>query len=163
MGNLARSDQSSLYERDYYAWIQEQVRLLKAGNYTQLDIENLAEELETLGRSEKRELQNRLRVLLTHLLKWAYQPARRSNSWENSIDEQREQVQRVLRDNPSLLPHLAEAFVEAYSLARRSAGAEMNLSRREWDALFPPACPWDWERVLDVEFYPEPMVSEPLP
>ena len=108
---------SGLYEQDFYAWANEQAALLRAGALTAADIENIAEEIESMGRSEKRELVNRLAVLLLHLLKWRYQPGRRSKSWEQSIREQRIRLISHMADNPSLKARQAEAIAEAYRLA----------------------------------------------
>lgn len=109
------------YDTDFYAWTQDQGRMLRAGCFSELDLSNLAEEIESMGRSEKRELTNRLVVLLAHMLKGATQPARRSRSWTNTIQEQRDQAESVLRDNPSLRPLLTEIVADAYRLGRRSA------------------------------------------
>lgn len=95
-----------LYETDLYAWANENAALLRAGELDRIDLLHLAEELESMGRSERRALENRLAVLLTHLLKWRYQSALRGTSWRVTIKEQRLQVQRLLRDNPSLQPQL---------------------------------------------------------
>ncbi|MGH8014132.1 MAG: DUF29 domain-containing protein [Candidatus Binataceae bacterium] len=156
MANLAQREEASLYERDFCAWTEEQVRILKTGDYTHLDIENVVEELESLGRSEQRELCSRLEVLLAHLLKWSYEAKRHSRSWENSIDDQRERIQLVFKSSPSLRGRLGSTLVDAYRLARRTAGNEMNLEKREWDALFPQSCPWHAAQVLDEDFYPAP-------
>ncbi|MEN9232233.1 MAG: DUF29 domain-containing protein, partial [Thermostichus sp. DG02_5_bins_236] len=98
-----------LYDRDFYAWIQEQATLLKSGQWDQLDIANLVEEIESLGRQERRELVNQLGILLGHLLKWQFQPQLRGKSWRATITEQRRQIQRLLQDNPSLKPDLSAA------------------------------------------------------
>ncbi|MBT9097717.1 DUF29 domain-containing protein [Methylovulum psychrotolerans] len=94
------------YGNDFYSWTQQQAALLKSRQFSELDLANLIEEIESLGRSEKRELENRLTALLLHLLKWQCQPARRSRSWELSIDEQRVKFLRVLKDNPGLKSRL---------------------------------------------------------
>src|SRR5512134_2414110 len=98
------STPAELYEQDFYAWTQEQASKLRSGELVTLDLEHLAEEIESMGRSERRELINRLAVLLAHMLKWQYQPERRGSgkSWRATIKEQRRQVQRVLKDSPSL-------------------------------------------------------------
>ena len=94
------------YESDFYGWTQEQAALLRAGRLADLDIENLIEEVETMGRSEKRELESRLTILLLHLLKWKYQEVRRGRSWELSIIEQRLKFDQILEENPGLKPKL---------------------------------------------------------
>jgi len=95
-----------LYETDFYQWTQEQATLLRQGVWTSLDIENLAEEIESLGRQQKQELRNCLGVLIGHLLKWEYQPELRGKSWKATIWEQRDQVFDILQDNPSLKPYI---------------------------------------------------------
>lgn len=145
----------SLYERDYYAWVEQQVRTLAERRLEQLDIANLAEELGDLGRSEQRQVESRLEVLLAHLLKWVYQPRRRSVGWENTIDDQRDRVQRLLKRSPSLTGYLPEALREAYRLARRTAGNDMRLGKRDWNRIFPRDCPWTLEEVLKEDFYPQ--------
>src|SRR5438309_10047706 len=103
MATAARSlEERSLYERDFYAWIQEQVEALRQRRLDQVDADNVAEELDDLGSSLQRELESRLEVAIAHLLKWAYQPKRRSASWENTIDEQRARIRRLFAKNPSL-------------------------------------------------------------
>jgi hypothetical protein len=102
---------SPVYEQDFYAWTQEQARVLRNGAFAQLDIPNLVEEVESMGRSEKRDLTNRLTVLLAHLLKWQHQPNLRSRSWELAMAEQREQVDEVLDENPSLRVQLPEIII----------------------------------------------------
>ena len=92
------------YDKDFYSWTQEQAELLKNGRFSELDIDNLIEEVESMGRSEKRELESRLTILLLHLLKWKYQEVRRGRSWQLSIDEQRIQFEETLDENPGLKP-----------------------------------------------------------
>jgi Domain of unknown function DUF29 len=108
----------SIYHHDFYTWTHEQAALLKEGRLDELDIEHLIEELEDIGTSRERELENRLGILLAHLLKWQYQPERRSRSWEATIKEQRRRIERVLRKNPGLKSYLDEAFENAYGDAR---------------------------------------------
>lgn len=104
-----------------------------------------------MGRSEKRELVSRLRVLLHHLLKWLHQPSRRGNSWRLSIANARDELTTHLRDNPSLKSKLDEAVADAYRLARRDAAAETGQS----ESAFPAVCPWVWEQMMDEGFWPE--------
>jgi hypothetical protein len=138
------------YQSDFYSWTQEQAALLKAGRLQELDIENLIEEIETMGRSEKRELESRLAVLLVHLLKWQYQPVRRGRIWQLTIDEQRLQFSKVLNDNPGLKPHLDQIIKDAYTLAIIRSSKETALEK----TVFPDACPWEVAQILDEGFYP---------
>lgn len=119
----------SNYETDFYAWLQGQAAILRERRPPWLDWENLAEEVESMGRQERRELVNRLRVLLAHLLKWRFQPERRGVSWEVTIADQRDQIQDILKDNPSLKPFLDEAFREGYQRGA-AAGDRGNQSAR---------------------------------
>lgn len=139
------------YEKDFYGWTQEQAALLRAGRLTELDIENLIEEVETMGRSEKRELESRLTVLLLHLLKWKYQEVRRGRSWELTIDEQRIQFLKTLRENPGIKPLLADIQLDAYKLAVIQASRETKISKN----IFPAECPWTLEQITDDSFFPD--------
>src|ERR1700679_4188739 len=107
---------SHAHQDDFHAWALEQAALLRAGRFAAADIENIAEEIESMGRGEKRELVNRLTILLLHLLKWHFQPGFRSASWNSSIREQRIRLRSHLKDNPSLKGKLDESFAEAYEL-----------------------------------------------
>lgn len=142
--------EGSLYDRDFYAWANEQAALLRAGKLTQADIEHIAEEIESMGRTEKRELVSRLTVLLTHLLKWQWQPGRRGASWEVTIVNQRLDITSHLEDNPSLKSRLAEAIKDAYRKARGEAYAETGLPI----TTFPPECPWSFEDMMNPAFWP---------
>src|SRR5260370_650186 len=124
------------YEEDFYAWTMEQSRLLRSGEISSIDTENIAEELESMGRSDRRAIESRLTVLLTHLLKWQMQPAIRSTSWSGTIREQRRQIEKLLRESPSLRPFVAEALSEAYGEARDDAVEETGLPETE----FPTVC-----------------------
>ncbi|TRW90039.1 DUF29 domain-containing protein [Candidatus Methylobacter oryzae] len=139
------------YEKDFYGWTQEQAALLRAGRLTELDIENLIEEVETMGRSEKRELESRLTVLLLHLLKWKYQDVRRGRSWELSIIEQRLKFEETLGENPGLKPQLGAILLKAYKYAVIQASRETHLSR----SVFPTECPWTFEQITDDNFFPD--------
>jgi Domain of unknown function DUF29 len=141
---------SPLYDRDCYAWSREQAELLRAGNLAEADIEHIAEEIDSMGRTEKRELISRLNVLLLHLLKWRYQPGKRGPSWEASISNQRDDIADHLDDNPSLKPLLPLALASAYRKACREAVAETGLAA----STFPGASPWTVEQVLDDGFWP---------
>lgn len=145
-------DKSELYETDFYAWTQEQVTLLKDQHWDQLDRLNLIEEIETLGRKERKELRNRLGLLFGHLLKWQFQPEKRSNSWLGTIREQRIQIKLLLQDSPSLNPYLEEVFLTAYELGLALAIRETHLGEQ----VFPEACPYTPEQIMNPEFLPEP-------
>jgi len=138
----------NLYHTDFHAWAFEQARRIRAGEA--VDIENVAEELEDLGRSEQDKLESYLRVLMIHLLKWQFQPSHRSRSWELTIKEQRRRVARVLRDNPSLKSLLAESLVEAYALAILGASRETGLE----ETAFPAVCPYSLEQMLTEPLKP---------
>ncbi len=134
----------SLYEQDFYRWTQEQAALLKAGALSQLDIENLIEEVESMSRSEKREMVSRLAVLIMHLLKWDFQPELRGRSWELTIEEQRGELFDVLEDSPSLRPQLIETIEKAYRKAVLQAVRETGLSK----STFPETCPYSIEQIM---------------
>ena len=118
---------STLYETDFFAWANEQASLLRAGKLSMADIENIAEEIESMGKSEKRELVSRLTVLILHLLKWQFQPNLRGNSWRLSVANSRDQLADHLSDNPSLKAKLPEAIEAAYRYARRDAARETGM------------------------------------
>jgi len=142
---------SHLYETDFYAWTQEQVTQLKAQQWEQLDTVNLIEEIESLGRKERQELRNRLGLLLGHLLKWQFQPNKRSNSWLGTIREQRVQIKLLLQDSPSLKSYLDEVFFDAYELGLALAIRETQLGEQ----VFPEECIYTLEQVINPEFLPE--------
>lgn len=145
------SSKNALYDNDFYAWSTQQAQLLRAGKLREADIEHIAEEIETMGRTEKRELVSRLAVLLLHLLKWQFQPAKRGASWEASIRVQRNRLADHLDDNPSLRPLLPQALSSAYRDAVLETVAETGLPA----ATFPQVCPWSAEQALDAGFWPE--------
>jgi hypothetical protein len=142
---------AAAYDADFYAWTQEQAQLLRSGELSQLDVENIAEELESMGRSDKRELESRLEVLLTHLLKWQLQVKIRSPSWSGTIREQRRKIGKLLRASPSLRPLIAQLTPEAYAEARDKASDETGLV----EAAFPAECPFTPEQILSEGFLPE--------
>ena len=143
---------SSTYEHDFHAWTREQTSLLRERRFVEADIDHLIEELEDMGARQRRELQNRLKVLLAHLLKWQCQPQRRSHSWLATIKEQRLSLADLLADNPSLAPLLDEQrLAKAWRSARLLAVAETNLP----EETFPADCPWSVSAVRDEAFYPD--------
>ncbi|MCL1463317.1 DUF29 domain-containing protein [Argonema galeatum] len=141
---------SELYETDFYAWTQEQAKFLRDRKCDYLDITNLVEEIESLGKQERQELINRLGVLLGHLLKWKFQPELRSKSSVATIREQRRRIHRLLKQSPSLKPFLPEAIEEAYQDGLDLAVRETSLNYKD----FPAECPYNLEQVLDSEFLP---------
>jgi hypothetical protein len=142
---------NSLYDQDFYAWANEQATLLRAGRLTEADIENIAEEIESMGRSERRELINRLTVLLLHLLKWQFQPGLRGNSWRLSIENTRYQLEDHLDDNSSLKSQLGQVMRNAYRRALNEAELETGLAR----GTFPKDCPYTFDQAMSADFWPE--------
>ena len=138
------------YETDFYGWANEQAALLRDGRLDEADIENIAEEIESMGRSEKRELVSRLAVLLSHLLRWRFQPGGRGSSWRASIVLQRRALERHLSDNPSLKPRLPQALADAYRDAVVITGDETKLG----ETGFPQDSPWSFEDVQNPDFWP---------
>jgi len=140
-----------LYETDFYGWIQQQANALKAGSFASLDLENLIDEIESMGKSHQRALASRLEILLIHLLKWQFQPNLRSPSWRHTIREQRRRIGELLQDNPSLKPHIPKAFHSAYSYAVMGASDETGFT----EETFPAQCPWTFEQIMETSFWPE--------
>jgi hypothetical protein len=146
---------ASLYDRDFFAWTQDQAAALRRSEKhlsgRGLDIEHLAEEIEDMGNRERRELRSRIGVVLVHLLKWQFQSDRRSGSWRATLREQREQIQGIIGDSPSLAKPTIEVVDHAYAIARLNAADETGMSL----ATSPERCPYTLEQVLDDEFLPE--------
>ena len=138
------------YEQDVVAWANEQAKLLREGRTDALDLEHLAEEIEAMSASEKRELKNRFAVLLQHLLKWEFQPDHRTRSWEATMLEQRTAINGVLADSPSLRSALVDSFVEAYPSAVRFAAKETGLEKH----VFPKACRYTLDEALTEDWLP---------
>ncbi|WP_392531311.1 DUF29 domain-containing protein [Nostoc sp. C117] len=142
---------SDLYEQDFYLWIQTTAELLKQKNFTQLDLDNLIEEIQTMGRSEKKALRSNLEVVLMHLLKYKYQAEKRSGSWRATIREHRKRIRQALEESPSLKPYLDEVFGQCYEDAKLLAADETELAL----AIFPEQSPFTLEQVLESDFLPE--------
>ena len=140
----------SLYDEDFLAWTEQQAALVRAGRLDQLDLDNLAEELDTMGRGEWGELENRLELLLMHMLKWDYQPARRSRSWKDTIREQRNALRRLLRRSPSLKRDLEDTVADVYPDALGRASDQTGLS----PSTFPDRLPYSLAQVLEPEADP---------
>jgi hypothetical protein len=128
----------SLYEHDFVAWLDQQAALVRASQLSKLDLVNIAEELENMGRSERRALESQLIRLLMHLLKWQYQRSHRTGSWHLSIRDARRQIEQILKDSPSLRSYMAEIFSQCYDAARGDAAAETNQPIN----VFPVNCPY---------------------
>lgn len=139
---------TTLYDQDFYAWTQRQIELLQTQQWQKVDIQNLIEEIESLGKRERQELRNRLGVLLGHLLKWRYQPEARSKSWFYTIKEQRQEIARHLQENPSLKPYLSEAIEIGYEKGLNLVGKETPLDPKH----LPQICPFS-----EAEIFEEPV------
>jgi Domain of unknown function DUF29 len=140
-----------LYDRDFYAWTLQQAELLRAGRLSSLDLKNIAEEIESMGRSENNELISRLAVLLAHLLKWQFQPAFQGKSWLATIAEQRRRLKRHLAENPSLKSKLDEDITEGYDQAVAETVSQTGMDKK----TFPSICPYSFAQMMDAEFWPE--------
>lgn len=145
-----KAHSQTLYETDYLQWIETIVEKLQSQDYANVDWENLIEEIADMGRSERRNLKSNLIVILVHLLKWQFQPEKRSSSWEGSIIEHRRCVKEALDDSPSLKSYLESIFAECYAQAVKQAKAETGLSVES----FPVICPYQLLEVTNDEFLP---------
>ncbi len=141
----------NLYDCDFNLWIEATVQLLREGRLRELDVENLLEEVESMGNSNKQALDSNLVVILLHLLKWQYQPNKRTRSWEKSIAEHRRRLRKIFRNSPSLKNYFQQTFDEGYLDARKQAKIETRLPLES----FPEICPFTPEQVLDEDFLPE--------
>lgn len=137
------------YKTDFYAWIIHNTDLMRQGRLSEIDIEHIAEELEGMGRSEKRELINRLAILMAHLLKWQVQPGLRGNSWKYTLKEQRIKISDLLEDSPSLNHELEEKIDHAYEQAVLIAVRETGME----ESRFPKECPFTVPQCLDNKFF----------
>jgi hypothetical protein len=146
-----------LYEQDYHHWLETTAQQLRDGNLAALDIQNLLEEIEDMGRSERRSVYSNLKILLLHLLKYAYQPAMRSNSWLGSIVEHRQRLNKAFKDSPSLKPHYGIIFAEAYAEARELAAAETGMTIDH----FPIGSPFSPEAILRSDYLPIDIILGP--
>jgi hypothetical protein len=137
-----------LYEADLHLWAAQQATLLREGRLSELDVVHIAEELDDVGSEIYQRLESALTVLLMHMLKWEFQPEKRSRSWEATIREQRRRVEKLIKTNPSLKSKLVEALSEGYQNGRDRASGETDLPVE----TFPEACPYGWEDILKREF-----------
>jgi hypothetical protein len=141
------------YETDIVAWANEQATFIRAGRFDQLDLTHIAEEIEDVGKSEQRELASRMAVLLMHLLKWQFQPDKRTNSWTATIKTQRRLLVRRIQKTPSLAPMLTdqewidEMWVDATAAAEKETGIDL--------CTFPELCPWVMADVLTENWLPD--------
>lgn len=145
------SKTEALYDRDFFEWTQENARLLEEGRLADADLAHIAEELEDMGKRDQRAVENRLEVLIRHLLKCQVQPEKRSASWEVSIGTQRSRLNRIFQQSPSLERHGRNHLGEIYCAASKLAIKETQLPSEG----FPATCPYDFEQIMDEEFFPE--------
>jgi hypothetical protein len=146
----AASERGPGYDEDFALWSVHQAALIRAGRFDLVDLENVAEEIESLGRSDHRVLASRLEVLIMHLLKWQFQPELRLSSWRSQIRTQRGRIQRLLKESPSLGRRVEPEVRDAYPRARANAADETNLPLDR----FPSTCPYDPRDILDDDFWP---------
>jgi Domain of unknown function DUF29 len=142
---------SATYTADFNLWIKQTAQLLRQRRWHDIDLEHLIEEVEDLGKSERRGIASQLTRLLLHLLKWQYQPERRSDSWLDSITDARTQIELAIQDSPSLKNYLAEQLEESYQRSRRQASQQTKMPI----AAFPPECPYPLDLVLQENWFPE--------
>ena len=142
---------SDLYDRDYTLWLEETIRHLGDRQFEELDLLNLIEELEGMSRSEKRAVYSNLKILLMHLLKYRYQPTKRSNSWRSTIREHRQRLKRAFQESPSLKNYFHENFLDCYQDARELAADETGLALE----AFPMESPFSQEEILNTEYLPD--------
>ncbi|MEE2950505.1 MAG: DUF29 domain-containing protein [Pseudomonadota bacterium] len=148
---MDRRASATTHGGDFFLWANEQALALSEGRWDALDVANLVDEVHDLGRSQKREISSRTTVLLQHLLKWKFQPKGRSSSWRGTIREQRRALNEELDDSPSLRPYALEQISKTYNIARDKAAGETELN----PDIFPDACPFTMDELLDDSFYPE--------
>jgi len=147
------SSGKSLYQEDFYGWLQETANLLKEHRFEKLDLENLIEEIETMGRSEKRELESRLTIIAEHLLKltyWLTEKETNAQGWRSTVVEQRRQVQSLLKESPSLRRLIPEIWIDCYLAAREDTFRKYQLAAD----LFPIEPPFTLEEILDYDYLP---------
>ena len=139
------------YEQDYNLWLQKNVALLRQGKINHIDAANIAEELESMGKRDRRQLLNRAIVLLAHLIKWAYQPDAICSSWEGTIIEQRRRLLQLLKDSPSLKPLMEQQVSQAWEAACKDASVQTGQPV----TTYPQQCPWGISQILDADWFPE--------
>jgi hypothetical protein len=141
---------AKLYDEDFVRWTAETARLLREGRFAEIDVEHVAEEIEDMGKNHHREVSSRLRLIIQHLLKWQYQPDRRSGSWKATVATQREELEELFEQSPSLRRTPDRTLVRAYGVAVVAAASETGLP----EDSFPPKCPYTLEQILDRAFLP---------
>ena len=151
LSKISESIDSTVYEKDYYLWLQNTVNLLREKNLAELDLPHLIEEIEDMGKRERRSLYSNLKILLMHLLKYRYQPEKRSNSWRYNIEEHRQRIAEALSDSPSLKSYLRETFEKCYQDAKKLAAKETSLTLE----AFPTKSPFTTEETLDADYLPK--------
>ena len=151
MSALAKQAKTGLYEDDFFEWTRQQAQLLREKRFDDLDLDNLIDEVESVGSSERSEIESRLDVLIAHLLKWKYQPGARSSGWSGTIAEQRRRILRRLKASPSLKSFPAEVFDGCHLSARLLAAKETGIDF----TLFPEQPPFTLEQALDDDFLPK--------
>ncbi|MER3434293.1 MAG: DUF29 domain-containing protein [Leptolyngbya sp. ERB_1_1] len=148
---MTQAKQRLLYETDYLQWIETTVERLRNNDYDSIDWDNLIDEIEDMARSQRRGLKSNLIVVLLHLLKWQYQPEKRSGSWEASLLEHRGRIQDAIQESPSLKPYLESILAESYIRATKQAKAETGLPL----STFPTECLYNVPSILDDDFLPD--------
>jgi hypothetical protein len=151
-----RSVIPDLYDRDYYLWLETTSQLLRDRQLDRLDLEHLAEELEDMGKSEKRAIESNLEILLMHLLKYQYQPEKQTHSWRYTIYEHRDRIHKAFRDSPSLKSYFNQIFEGCYAKARQRAALETGMKVDD----FPALCPFSITETLDLDYWPENQAEE---
>jgi predicted ribosome quality control (RQC) complex YloA/Tae2 family protein len=149
-------DRGAGCEEDFVLWTERQAALIRARQLDLVDWDHVAEEIEAMGSRERRELSTRLKVLMMHLLKWQFQLQKRSRSWRATINDQRDEIEQLLHDNPSLRREVEALIRERYRTARANAAGETGLAPR----TFPSRCPYPAEQVLDSTYFPEATEDE---
>jgi hypothetical protein len=148
---ISDNQSQNLYEQDYYLWLENTVQILRGNQLDRLDLPNLIEEIEDMGKNERRSLMSNLKILLMHLLKYKYQQPKRSNSWRYTIREHRQRIEEAFEDSPSLKKYFSESFDKCYENARKLAADETGLPVN----TFPSASPFTPEETLNSDYLPE--------
>ncbi|GET43815.1 DUF29 domain-containing protein [Microseira wollei] len=146
----------TLYEQDYYLWLEQTAKLLARGQWDEVDIANLVEEIKDMGKSERRALESNLTIVLLYLLKYKYQATHRSNSWLSSILEHCLRIKKQLKESPSLKPYLEQVFAECYGDGILRAAVETRLQIN----TFPTNSPFTIEEVLDINYLPDALTPD---